>query len=70
MTSNHCPNCNIPLKEAVYGMMAEPNENVITMGCMIDIPMADFGCKECGYLHYVDGSFYNPLQGGLSGGSE
>ena len=30
------------------------------MGCMLDYPMAKWGCKECDFLIYEDGSAVNP----------
>lgn len=54
-----CPNCDKPLKEAIYGMfLPEEGEEgkYLVMGCMIPEVMVDRGCRDCSYRIYVDGT--------------
>ena len=54
-----CPNCNKPLKEAIYGMFlpkAGEEDKYLVMGCMIPELMVDRGCRDCNYMIYVNGT--------------
>ena len=64
MKKKPCPNCNIPLKPAAYGMMAPgpDNDKYFQMGCLMDENQAVAGCNQCGYLVYQDGSVDNPFR--------
>jgi ADP-ribosylglycohydrolase len=51
------------MKPALYGMPIDYKEalkNSYIMGCSLDFPMATWGCSECDYLVYQDGTFANP----------
>ena len=53
-----CPNCNVAMKPALYGMTAfDPaQKGFYGMGCLIDYPQVTFGCSVCDYQIFEDGT--------------
>ena len=54
-----CPDCGEPTFPTSFGFPTKENPDVIEMGCLIEVPSPDRGCKACGWLgdyFDVDGS--------------
>lgn len=53
-----CPNCNIDMWPALYGMTAfDPAEKgFYGMGCLVDYLQVTFGCATCDYQILEDGT--------------
>jgi hypothetical protein len=46
----HCPDCGLPVKDMIYGMLAgPPGPNEIAAGCEMDPNSPAKGCDECGW---------------------
>ena len=57
-----CPNCQIAMQPARYGMSAARDDNFIEMGCLIDEPAVIFGCPKCNCQLLSDGTLRNPAK--------
>lgn len=52
-----CPKCSAEMKPTQYGMVfltPEQEKETYVMGCGMETPMAEWGCKECNYLSYPE----------------